>query len=93
MERCGQRDTEKAVYHAEIPRESVQNTKFYIIHGTEDQVVPCQESLKIMSYLRDNFTWGRKEPQLYLLDGTGHSGGGIRQELRRDRVVASLVKS
>lgn len=39
------------------------------------------------NYLRENFTWG-KEPRLYLLDGAGHAGGGIRQELRREQALA-----
>lgn len=92
VERCGQWETEKTIYNSEIPRESVQNTEFFVIHGTEDRVVPCRESVKIVGYLREYFTWGRREPQLYLLDGTGHSGGGIRQELKRDKVFVSCLQ-
>ncbi len=86
VERCGRLDTEEAFDTPGTLQEAVQCTEFYVIHGTEDQVVPCQESVKIVNYLRENFTWG-KEPRLYLLDGAGHAGGGIRQELRREQAL------
>lgn len=91
VERCGQLDADGNIGKPEIPQGTVQNTEFYVIHGTEDQVVPCQESVKIVKFLLENFTWGKKEPQLHLLDGTGHSGGGIKQELRRDQALVSAL--
>jgi len=92
VERCGQWDMEEIIRKTEVPQEAVQDTEFYIIHGTEDQVVPCQESVKIVDFLMKSFTWGRNVPQLYLLDGVEHSGGGIKGELQRDKLIASVLQ-
>lgn len=91
VERCGQWEAGENIGKREIPQKTVRNTEFYVIHGTEDQVVPCQESVKIMNFLLENFTWEKKEPQLYLLDGTGHSGGGMKQDLQRDQALVSAL--
>ncbi len=63
-----------------------------VIHGTEDQVVPCQESVKIVDFLLGSFTWGKNVPRLYLLDGVEHSGGGIKGELQRDKLIAAVLQ-
>lgn len=91
VERCGQWEAEESIGKPEIPQKAVRYTEFYVIHGTEDQVVPCQESVKIVNFLLENFTWEKKEPQLYLLDGTGHSGGGMKQDLQRDQALVSAL--
>lgn len=91
VERCGQWDTEETVREPEVPQGVVQYTEFYVIHGTEDQVVPCQESMKIVNYLRENFAW-ESVPRLHLLDGVGHSGGGIKRELQRDMALISVLQ-
>lgn len=91
VEKCKNRKTEGLVQGIKLDTEKFYYTEFFIIHGKEDLTVPYEESVKLTAYLRERFRWRRETPKLYLLDGVGHSGGGVWQELRRDQIFEAVL--
>lgn len=91
-EKCGQPDIEQWIWKAGVENKEIQDTEFFVFHGEEDVIVPCRESVKIVEYLSKCFRWSRGEPKLFLLEGMGHSGGGIKKERQRNKLILSILE-
>lgn len=92
LERCKSRKVEAFIQNFYPAGGAACDTEFFVIHGRDDETVPCEEAVRLTAYLQERFSWNREKPKLYLLDGVGHAGGGAAQERKRDRMFEEILE-
>lgn len=66
-------------------------TKIYLIHGHRDNVIPYDESEKILKYLIENYKW-QHDPELIILENVAHASQDINSKYKIESLICKAVE-